>query len=769
MWPFTCNGGASFLRIIGWLLLAVLLLATLIPWSPRMINATLDPSWFQAISYAKAHNFVFGRDLVYTYGPLISYLSPFSWYAGGNHVAAIFIYCIYCLIAICAFARIARQQPGTSACVAGSLFFLGLCSSNEALFFCIPLLLLANFRMAIRPPVVLSLLLISACAFMTFAKATWGILTLGLLLILDGEQLFRHKRIPLYLPSFLALAVVTFVLSGQPLQALGGYVVNTWRIVSGYSEAMHFLPSTSPFTEVAVYLAGSSFLVGGLFSAMHDKTFRSTSAGFSLGLLAILFMAFKAGFARPNQQMGIAFGTLITTAAVVLSLHSEDRVVRPLKVAAVCAALLGLVGTAMVGATQYQAELFRPRLGGIPTALRTMPRFLGKDYRHDLEARLEQRYQLVRDQFPLPKLDGSVDIFPWNTTIVVAHGLDYRPRPAFQSYTAYTPELLDLNRNFMTSTQAPDYIVFDVAPIDGRFPSLDDSVLWPILLTHYELYTNTDHAIILKKARLPLDYSFLQNAQAEAEINQWVFLPDSVTDLTWTRITIEKTFFGRLLSTLFQPPLITMSVRFDDDTESEYRIVPGIARSGFLLSPFINSRADFATLFLDGGTLLAQNKDMRVKAVRINAGRMDRLAYRQVVQFVFSDLLVPSLKDRVHEADTSAWWWQEMGLEYYHRGHLGMALTSLKRSMQADDSNTDVIVQAMLLQALLGQWSDVQRLSAKALRLEKDNWSAIFFGQLASQVLQSSGRTFFYEPEGIKAVADGLLRNTHRHHSESAE
>src|SRR4051812_15666641 len=68
---------------VGRLLLFSLLFISFLPWiSPPDID--LDPSWRMMMTYALDHHFQFGRDFVFTYGPLGLLLANVN---SGNHMA----------------------------------------------------------------------------------------------------------------------------------------------------------------------------------------------------------------------------------------------------------------------------------------------------------------------------------------------------------------------------------------------------------------------------------------------------------------------------------------------------------------------------------------------------------------------------------------------------------------------------------------------------------------------------------------------------------
>src|SRR5476651_2326456 len=60
---------ARFNRALGWSVLYLVLVAGIFNF-PLMPGSGLDPSWRMALGYMFEHGMQFGRDVVFTYGPL---------------------------------------------------------------------------------------------------------------------------------------------------------------------------------------------------------------------------------------------------------------------------------------------------------------------------------------------------------------------------------------------------------------------------------------------------------------------------------------------------------------------------------------------------------------------------------------------------------------------------------------------------------------------------------------------------------------------------
>src|SRR5205085_7179746 len=55
----------------------------------------------------------------------------------------------------------------------------------------------------------------------------------------------------------------------------------------------------------------------------------------------------------------------------------------------------------------------------------------------------------IRARVPRPPVEGTVDVYGNWQSVAIAHGLDYRPRPVFQSYIAYDAALATMNADHL--------------------------------------------------------------------------------------------------------------------------------------------------------------------------------------------------------------------------------------------------------------------------------------------------------------------------------
>jgi hypothetical protein len=168
-----------------------------------------------------------------------------------------------------------------------------------------------------------------------------------------------------------------------------------------------------------------------------------------------------------------------------------------------------------------------------------------------------------------------------------------------QSYSAYTPELAQMDVKFLQSSNAPENLFFKIAPIDGRYPALDDGRSWLELLTRYDVRGISDTnatLLVLARSAAPREYHLEPLTNVAAQFGEMVSVPDAGGDPVWVEMDIRKSLKGSIVSSLYKPPAVLLDVSLRGGRESVFCIIPEMALSGFLLSPFIGNNVAFAAL-----------------------------------------------------------------------------------------------------------------------------------------------------------------------------
>jgi len=603
---------------------AIYLTLLIAPWRFSMPKAGLDWSYFAALAHAWVSGWEWGRDINSTFGPLgILYFKPFI--EGALLPTALFWVVVAVILAV-NFLDLVRTAPLSWAFILLLGFALPFAYYRvEPVFFVIPLLAAVGTFRAPQPVATWKILLLAAVAGpAALIKLSFGILSLAIFVVLDIDRVHR-KALPLCTPLFLITAFAGYLCAGQDPRHLITFIVESAGHVSGYSESMQYWGS---YIELGAFLLASA-LAGFLFwrfefrgNPLPRPLLRSVLYGACLGLF--LLMIFKAGFVRHDVHSITSWDALSAAAAAYIA-SVWPRIDN--RKAAACA--IGVMVFACGYSIRIQADYGQPNLWNKAVTGPAQQLASAALFIVDADTWLlgQQRWReaalaAIRKGTPLTSLDGSVDSIPPIQSALLAHGLDYRPRPNLQEHQAYSGRLIDANLKFVRGERAPKYIIFSTGSIDGRYPTLADGPMWPDLLQLYEPIRLVGRNLLLRRRAAPLGNILSEPLRAAGHFGRGIALPASGP--VFVRIHVRQTLLGSLAQLLLKPGQLWITVKLANDTIHKYLLIPEIARRGFVLSPLIDNNMALGA-FSSGRPEIYP--DLNVVAVRVDADGLAKATY----------------------------------------------------------------------------------------------------------------------------------------------
>jgi hypothetical protein len=595
--------------------LAALLLAALfaIPLLPMLPTRGLDASWAYALNVAVANHLVFGRDLIFTFGPLGS---AYTWMYHPATDLIMVVSSTLLAVGLCSgfYILAFRRRPLLLLLVPA---LVAAAHSRDATFMAIPFLLLLStvvvcYRVGTPNPtrstgtanVVPLLLMACACGMLPLVKGSFGALT-ALLGLLTLVLLVRSRKAWLALALCVTAAfsmVASWILVGQPLSMLVHFFVAQTPIITGYAGAMS---SHGSFAAVATWAAAAT-VCAGVFYWYVGRLLGLDGVIVSVGLVAFLFILFKAGFVRQDS------GHIYTASAALLFVAlSLATLIRP-RVAIALGLLVWLAWGSIIGQSMVINPLSVARLTW-DAVQRTSAGIRLRVFEPDrLPAMFASANAKIRSSIPVPAISGTVDVYPTELSIVFANGFRWAGRPILQSYSAYTPSLSEANARHLLGSDAPQSIFYSLTAIDQRLPVLEDSASLPVLLTQYKVVRKTPDFLQLGRDQTVRRPVIKPLSSIDAHLNAPIDVPDSSSPIV-ARIQMSTTPLGALASAAFKLPQVHIETTLANGTVVEHRFVPKMGEAGFIVSPYIGSLDDF--LMLAGGVAGAN----RVTRIRITA------------------------------------------------------------------------------------------------------------------------------------------------------
>jgi hypothetical protein len=450
-------------------------LAALLSWPvPYLIPGTgIDPSWRAALHLAARRGMDFGEDLVYVYGPLGFVTVPQLYFENTTTLSLIFVGLLD--LGLCATILYALRRRVTlwvavplTIVAARVLLWVEPAESLALLVFLWAVILMTDEL----PKRQESLALYTGAALSGMAlllKHNTGLVLLAVTM-LTVVALRSH---PVAWAKFGAVATVFFLLgwtvTGQPFGNLDEYARTSFEILSGHSRYMGIEQQGRRWElagSIGVVAIVTLFGISAARGAGRRKQLMLVLTGAVFG-----FAVAKHAFVRHDDGHAIPFFAmaLLTPLAFGLLPKSPRRIVPSL--------VLSLVGMIALTAAFLKAAEPSPRTGPVDTVreavaqARTMA--ISQNRETAIEgSRQEMRRVLLLDQRSLDLVgDRTVHIDPWEAVVAWAYpGLHWDPVPAFQSFTATTDSLDDLNSRILWSEHAPE-IILRQAPrtVDYRY------------------------------------------------------------------------------------------------------------------------------------------------------------------------------------------------------------------------------------------------------------------------------------------------------------
>jgi hypothetical protein len=452
----------------------------------------LDASWNAGLAMAVEDGLRFGKDVVFSYGPLGFLQGQSIWFGDLAVIAFLYSAALYVVLCTTLVWALRRVLPALVAFLIAFLIVAVLPLLEQSILVAVLVCLHALERD--RPERATLALAVGGASFSAveaLVKLSTGPVIAALFLIALIGVRARCWQLLLFAALTLGEISLLWLLAGQSLSTVPAFLENTWQIVSGYSTAM-LRQVDVPGWKVTMATIAAAIVTAGLVLASTRGLYRDGRARWAGAALMALaaFVVFKEGVVRTDAgHLSLYF----STACVLWIAIPWPR--------ARWWWMLG--GVALIAGVGVPV-----RPPGLPTNLDAIAnvRFavdqarslLSSSRRGELaadgRAAMKATYRL--DPRTLAALRGhTVAIEPWEIGVAWAYRLDWKPLPVFQSYSAYTSALDGINTVEVESPRGPDRILreneplvypeFPTADLDNRFPGWDPPAQARAVLCHF--------------------------------------------------------------------------------------------------------------------------------------------------------------------------------------------------------------------------------------------------------------------------------------------
>jgi hypothetical protein len=588
--------------IVGFWILGALLWITRLHFPSTSASPELDSSWQQALGYALVHRLQAGVDYWFTFGPLGYF--DFAPYEPALYWPTLVAWELVFKALLCAvFVRALARRTNAFERVAGFLLLLFLPAGLDAWYFLCIVAITAPLVDGARPSraslcLGLALLAIIALVKFTFFVTCFAVVVLLALRFAVRRSWWSGARI---VALFAILVSLVWTLCGERPWNLVDYVRHSAWLASGYSEAQ---ARQGPAVDLARAAIAAALCTGSIvLAALASPRGAARWLPFAVATIG-LFMAFKAGFVDQGTSIVTFFGYTAVAPYLASSpvtkngatMFAAPAMAFTLRASCAIVSIIGMSGEAGHPELAW-ADWVSTWSSSVSTNVRTLESL------STFHAAREKQLEKKRAEFDLPRMreqigDRTVDQVGSRQAVLFLNRLHWHPRPVFQSYLTFTPDLVAANGEFFDA-DPPDFVIFSFETIDERLPGMEDAAtqqrLWrdyrPLLVENGYLLLARKHSVQRASERRE---TLLERKIALGDTVSLDGLEGACLDLY---VDIRYTLAGRLRKLLYKAPILHMESRLANGDLWENRILPGMLRTGVVVRPFLASLDDCVRIF----------------------------------------------------------------------------------------------------------------------------------------------------------------------------
>ncbi|MFN3488325.1 MAG: hypothetical protein ACK4YV_04295 [Emticicia sp.] len=578
-------------------------------------QAGIDNSWRIGLEMAKAKGLIFGKDIIYTYGPLGYLTQRFAIDTPAWHFLVFDIF-FFLNIGLLLFFALPKQTKFYQYIIHFALIIVISSLWGEWVIFTLFFVGLFSGLKFLHTPQLWMLyhsIIISIVVFYT--KANYGIIALGFVAVLLGYAFFSKRLTLKNLIFSLVFTLTALALSAKILNTdLFAYFYSSIQATNGYTEAMSVYPSDRLKIVLVAYLifglliAASVFYVGKTALKLKTLTISQLDNIFIISCVALIsFILIKYSFVRADDGHITAFVKLANLPFLLLPLFCTDKIMKKIG--------WGLISCNILG----YFLLYQPVFGEVSlsvTANLHRKIYIFNEYFKEVTA---GKKDYTKPTFPKEVLstigNKSVDFIPNEISEIYFNRLNYNPRPAIQSYFVYNAFLLGKNQEKYLSTTAPDFVVYSIESTDNKYAFSEETLTMIALLQRYEPIKMWPNRLLFKKKEQTKTLKLVKQSSTIWEMGKIFPLNSAIKSdsskqklLSIIKVKTTYNWFGKLLNLLFQPPHLNMEIATSKGEKTIYRTVPILLNKGLIVNAKIDDVAAVKQFFETGSV---ENKEIQ--------------------------------------------------------------------------------------------------------------------------------------------------------------
>lgn len=575
--------------IVLLIIIGLLMLCAIFPKFDLTYTHGLDGSLSWIFNHIYDSGFKFGRNIIFAHGPLAFFMYPLQ----ENLLFALFVTTLlqlFLIINIFYILKYLDTHEKWLITIMVSFVLLNLLSFN--------LLVLANIILLYLlyndyNKAILKYLAFFLTIFAFYIKAHVAIISAIITFSFIIISLFKKRKISqiIYdLAILLGLFLAFWLLIYGSFSGVIKYCIGLYNMAMDNSEAASFYPQNN-------WICLSIFLLITFLISFVQKSPKGYYFGCLLSLS--IFAVWKHGMSREDIHHAMEFLVYIILIFSIFLIYIRKNTKYNLILIFIAILLFGINLKNVVRYQAYNIEII---------SVNNLIEFIG-----DFAGLKDEANKIIAENLRFNKLpgevleklgDSSVDVYPWDYSIIPANNLYWKPRTQLQSHTSFTPWLDRLNADHFNSDAVSKFLIWHLftssqstitktfESIDGRYLLNDEPQTIIQIMRNYELFYKDSSFIIYRKRNLPLNITSEDIGNTHTNWNTWITIPDSTDCLLKAKVDIKKNLPGNLMNFLYKGNFYYIYYKLSNGIVLKNRIVPKTACEGMWISPYISAPAN---------------------------------------------------------------------------------------------------------------------------------------------------------------------------------
>ena len=556
-----------------------------------------ESSWRAGLSMASIRNMQFGKDIVFTYGPLGFLNVPCFTEYNTWLISAFFVLFLRLLLLVLIFILIKKYQLNILdyLVLAVVLYFALQRVKNEYLLYFIILslvyLIITNDRfkkhqLLLCFPICFFMAVLSLFKFTGFFGSVYLLVFLSIYFAYNK----KYKSILLAAGIYSSSIILLLFLAGQKIVNFPLFLLSGYKMSSGYNSGMSI---SGPDGELLIGM----LVIGLIFFIVLDSFLKKNKDLILFVLInaAYIFLSFKHGFVRQDAHVYIFFTNMLLVLLITaFALKSESRVILQHSSFILMVVLIGLIFS------HYKAVLIPKVKRGYDNIYSAVSLIKASD--DERAQRINRNKDRIKKSYSLDDMtvnyisDKSMDVLQKEISIAYAYDFNWCPRPVFQTYGAYTHELDVLNARHFEGDDSPEVLLYDLGTIDFRYHLFDTPATFRTILDNYKSVLIDKGFLLLEKRDTPYLSIVEEISTIDVNIGETINIPKSEDGFVFARIYMDYSLLGKFANILYKTPYMIIVLK-SEEKEYEHRFIISTAENGIFLSQYIGSIEEFEQIW----------------------------------------------------------------------------------------------------------------------------------------------------------------------------